>query len=395
MKTGVSFPLFEPPFGLEAGYLGYAKTLRFDTNTLFSDLIQLAAQGQIVISPATEYIEIERAVEEWSPKVSPAHLTLLLALFPGGSKGVRLGGKTGLSILSAPKLIRRMPEFYGLSTVNGAVSSGRPRLVDWNVRLSLAGLLFFIPLLWIMSLMDSPLSSERGTLYFWYTVVLFPIPPLLFSFIVFYDRLRRSRNRLTAVAVGLGYFMLLVFIYVFNGMLYPGSMLARDIESLNHYYKYDAFLLIGLWVAILGALFFSCLMPQRTKAGRMLLDRIEGFEMYLKTAEKNRIEMLYPTFKDAAPDMTIELFERFLPYAFALGVVDAWMEAFTPLLEVNDYRPRWYRGWAGPRSFGRENLTTISHAMNPPTSSGGGGGSGRSGGGSSGGGRGGGGGRGR
>jgi uncharacterized membrane protein len=105
------------------------------------------------------------------------------------------------------------------------------------------------------------------------------------------------------------------------------------------------------------------------------------------------------------PEKTPELFERFLPYAIALNVENAWANRFTAVLAAAGVAAAvssWYTG----DSFRSDNVLsfadrlgddlsqTIASAATPPGSSGGGGGgfSGSSGGGSSGGGGGGGGG---
>jgi uncharacterized membrane protein len=130
------------------------------------------------------------------------------------------------------------------------------------------------------------------------------------------------------------------------------------------------------------------------------MDEIEGFKMYLATAEQSRLEMLHP------PERTPELFERYLPYAMALEVENEWGEQFTDVFaaaatgggEDNGYHPSWYHGrrgyggWSAPGRFasslGSSIGSSISSAATPPSSSG----SGSGGGGSSGGGGGGGGG---
>jgi Predicted membrane protein (DUF2207) N-terminal domain/Predicted membrane protein (DUF2207) C-terminal domain len=81
-----------------------------------------------------------------------------------------------------------------------------------------------------------------------------------------------------------------------------------------------------------------------TFEGAKVLSRIEGFKLYLTTAETNRMNM-----RDA-PQMSEELFERFLPYAAGLGVEEPWSKAFAAHLSrvdpgraQEDYRPDWYR----------------------------------------------------
>ncbi len=53
---------------------------------------------------------------------------------------------------------------------------------------------------------------------------------------------------------------------------------------------------------------------------------VAGFRHYLGTAEEHRLEVLHP------PEKTPELFERYLPYAVALDVENAWAAKFASVL---------------------------------------------------------------
>jgi uncharacterized membrane protein YgcG len=127
---------------------------------------------------------------------------------------------------------------------------------------------------------------------------------------------------------------------------------------------------------------FHFLMAAPSKAGRVLMDRIEGFEMYLRTAEEDRLEILNP------PEHTPELFERLLPYAVALGVAHQWSAKFASVL-ATAAAPTWYAGSGrfDVDGFDRDFGHAVSSATAPPSrSSGGSGGGGFSGGGGGGGG---------
>lgn len=157
---------------------------------------------------------------------------------------------------------------------------------------------------------------------------------------------------------------------------------------------------VGPSFALIGAtlflhMAFYALMKAPTMLGREKMDRIEGFRLYLKTAEKSRLDFLHP------PEMTPGLFEKYLPYAVVLGVENQWVNYFKKALPVEaqqNYRPHWYHGYGKGgfkiseigKSFSSNLSATMSRAATAPSSSGGGGFSG--GGGSSGGGFGGGGG---
>jgi len=138
---------------------------------------------------------------------------------------------------------------------------------------------------------------------------------------------------------------------------------------------------------------FLFLMRAPTQAGRQVLDEIEGFRMYLDTAEQDRLDRLQ------SPKLTPELFETFLPYAFALGVQNHWCERFArefPLEaeQGKAFTHAWYSGHRNGlssldhlgRSFGKNLGSAIASASTPPGSSSGSGGGGSSGGGGGGGG---------
>lgn len=133
------------------------------------------------------------------------------------------------------------------------------------------------------------------------------------------------------------------------------------------------------------------------------MDRIDGFKMYLSTAEKHRMNLINP------PERTPEHFEKMLPYAMALGVANEWGKQFEDVLksvqnvpgQTGGYHPVWYSGsknWSdiGSTKFASNLSSSFSSALasssTPPGSSSSSGGGFSGGGGSSGGGGGGGGG---
>ncbi|NND45822.1 MAG: DUF2207 domain-containing protein [Xanthomonadales bacterium] len=135
---------------------------------------------------------------------------------------------------------------------------------------------------------------------------------------------------------------------------------------------------------------FLFLLRAPTPLGRRVMDEIEGFRMYLDTAERDRLDRM------RSPDLTPEVFEMFLPFAFALGVENRWCQRFAREFprEAREYESGWYNGSSrgtarlghiGSR-LGQGFTSAISSASSPPGSSSGSGGGGSSGGGGGGGG---------
>lgn len=155
----------------------------------------------------------------------------------------------------------------------------------------------------------------------------------------------------------------------------------------------------GIIAAAIGInVLFHHLLKAPTLAGRALMDRVEGFKMFLTAVDADRLQTI------TRPDKTPQLFERFLPYAFALGVEHAWAQQFSQVLAQaatvggsgggTGYSPSWYSG-AALASFSATDFTSsfsssfssaISSSSTAPGSSSGSGGGGSSGGGGGGGG---------
>ncbi len=122
--------------------------------------------------------------------------------------------------------------------------------------------------------------------------------------------------------------------YALGGMgLAAGVFLALALYSIVE--SGDAFLAPGWGVAIaicgIITLAFAHAMPARTLAGSRAHMLVRGFEEYLRRAE--------------APDIELQekrnLFEKYLPYAIALGVADRWSKAFE---DIYTTPPEWFSG---------------------------------------------------
>lgn len=183
---------------------------------------------------------------------------------------------------------------------------------------------------------------------------------------------------------------------IFGGIL----LVCGVILSIGFIISHPSWILSIITVLLLVALFvlhivFVKIISAYTRQGRDIADHILGFRMYLDQAEQRVYEELTP------PEKTLELFEKYLPYAIALKVENSWAEKFDDILQkaiADGYQPTYYLGTSGGlNSFSMYSMSheissglssSVSSASTPPSSSDGG----SDGGGSSGGGGGGGGG---
>ena len=159
--------------------------------------------------------------------------------------------------------------------------------------------------------------------------------------------------------------------------------------------QWSIWLTLGIVAFAALNLVFMYLMPAPTPLGQQVRTEIEGFKLYLETAEKLQLNAA-EVGGEAPPPMTTERYERFLPYAVALGVEEPWTRHFERLIpqEAQNYSPRWTnldsgssRSLAGLNSALVSNMSSgVVSAMPQSSGSSGSGGGGSSGGGGGGGG---------
>ena len=103
-------------------------------------------------------------------------------------------------------------------------------------------------------------------------------------------------------------------------------------------------------------LVFALIMPARTMRGARVRVQVLGFEEFLNRAEKDHLDRLVNK---------PELFDKYLPFAMALGVESKWAGAFE-----NMYRqpPDWYSG-NYPDGFHTRRFVYDLNAMSQRTSS--------------------------
>lgn len=137
------------------------------------------------------------------------------------------------------------------------------------------------------------------------------------------------------------------------------------------------FILAGILTAAIICV-FGWFMPARTISGTRALEGVLGFEDFLAHVESDRFNRMIKT---------PEMFEKFLPFAMALGVEKNWSKAFQ---NIYTQPPSWYQGGGyGPNFYPYmfvNNLNTMSSQASTvmtsaPRSSGGSGFSGGGGGG--------------
>ena len=371
----VIIPQFEPPLDLPPACARYLRRMAYDRKCFTAAVIDMAVKGQVTIEEEDGDYTLRRNGAERNEKLSPGERAVFKILLR--SKSVTLKQTNHSKI---KKAIEKLGEWLSREFEGKLFAKNRWWLVrGWLIS---AGAIAAVALssgwqaLPIVAFMSIWLSvwTVACTVLAWMVVATWQ------------SALSLRRGTMKRI----GSFGGAMFITAFATPFFFGE--AMGIGFLVQGTSiWIVPMLLGI-VAITGS--FWHLIKQPTVEGQRIMDQIEGFRMYLGTAEKEYLEKLHP------PEQTPELFEKYLPYALALDVENEWSEKFSEVLaraatdSTNGYHPSWYHGsgWhaasagAFASGLGSSLGSAISSSSTAPGSSSGGGGGGFSGGGGGGGG---------
>ena len=350
-ETGTIVPLFHPPDNLSPAAMRYVYRMGFDNKAYSAALLNMAVKGYLTIKDHDKTYELGRVSGAGNSMLSKGEARIAASLL-GATNSITLEQTNNKPIRKSVNALK--------SLLKKEYHSVQFRTNSWYL---IPGVILSLIILVIAGF---SYSGEAAA-----TVMMMSVWLTGWSFGVF--MLIRQRQVLMAI------------IFVFF-----------EIVALGTFFEVGswAFLILLMSLIALNALFYY-LLQAPTFTGRKLMDRIEGFRLYLATAEEDRLNALNP------PEQTPELFEKYLPYALALGVDQAWSERFAATLQraaMQDrnttYRPGWYSGsnWNSfdPAGFASDLGSSLSSAVArssvAPGSSSGSGGGGSSGGGGGGGG---------
>jgi len=368
-QSGVVITRYEPPVGLSPGSSRYVDRMGYDHKTFAASLVNLAVKGLIEIKEEGKEYTLTRTTSP-PDDLAAGEKAILKHLFRNlKGTSITLKQSKHATIRKALKaheaaLSRNSEKIYFVRNrgwlipgivfsvlIYGAVIYGLP-----NMELKMTGLFLSV---WLTFWTLGIFSLGKKVWHAWRT-------------------LNSPLDTIGAVFITCFSLPFFVAEVVVIGIL--GSQVSVTLPAI-------------LISAIVINLLFHCLLKAPTRAGRRLLDELEGFRQFLEVAEREEMNFRNP------PEKTPELFERFLPYALALGVEQHWMERFAGLFLLLEergehYRPVWYHGnnWQlqnlgnFSNSLGNSLGSALSSSSSAPGSSSGSGGGGSSGGGGGGGG---------
>jgi hypothetical protein len=365
---GTIVPLFRPPDGLSPAASRFVWRQGFDDRAFAAGIVGLAVKNRLAIGDNDGDFWIERKTGQ-GPPLTQSESALLQAL--PASKTL-LKQENHRSIRKARAALRD-------SLVREYEGSIFVRNIGWFV----LGAILSCAVLIGSALLLPPETGMLGLFATGWTAIWWgAILAIGWGAIKGLFGARGILRRIASI------FPLLFLIpFMGAGVVAPAAILFSD--GLNP--QLMAVIIAGILLGLANLAFYH-LLRAPTPMGRQVLDKLEGFRMYLATAEEERLKVLHP------PEKTPELFERFLPYAMALDCENEWNAKFASVLAAaaaaGAAAPAWYHGshWSDAasggfaRDLGSALSTSLASAATAPGSSSGSGGGGFSGGGGGGGG---------
>ncbi len=365
-KAGTVVPLFSPPDDLSPAGMRYVREMKVDNRAFAAALVDMGVRGHIKIEEVDGgWLEGDSRTIERLPSQTPLPV----------DEDAALG-----QLLSAGEIIAmKQANWEKFSSAKDALQGVlrvkyEGKLFKRNYGWAAAGLAVFIAALWFAAA-SVALASGFATMLTIGIAVGAAVATLLFM-------LAQKRMGSGGSCV----LRSLAFILGF-GALVLGAPLFMEALATGWWFP---LLLPALTLPIAISAFWWISAP--TVDGRKVLDHIAGFKQYLSITERDRLDRMTP------PEDTPEIFEKYLPYAIALGVENHWANRFAPVLAAAAAQGQqgftWYAGsnspWSDPDGFvgsvGSSLASSVSSASSAPGSSSGSGGGGSSGGGGGGGG---------
>ncbi|MDR2856315.1 MAG: DUF2207 domain-containing protein, partial [Novosphingobium sp.] len=367
--AGTIVPLFTPPDGLSAAAMRYIVRMGMDDRTFAAALVDLGVRGRL------------RLVEGKKPLFGRAPMTIErnAAGAPASDASTTEDRMLDRLLLGSGRTITMTQENYKAfqrartELETGFRTAYEDRLFVTNRRWALHGMALFSVVLCVT--LSVILRSVPGSALFFYVALIVA----LFLAVGFIPRWFAAPLAARLQAIGDS-------IVLVGGGLLAFLLLPMAIGNALDEAWALAIPLLALPVAVTAFRWVEA----PTRQGREVLDRIAGFRQYLSIAEEDRLARLNP------PEKTPELFERYLPYAIALHVENAWADRFTGVLAAAQQAGTamaWYSGHNSPwtqtgafvGSVGSALSSSVASASSSPSSSGGGSSGGGGGGGGGGG----------
>jgi len=366
-EQGVVVAEYQPPEGYSPAAIRFIEKMGYDNTCFASAIINLAVKGYLKITEEDNEYTLEKTGDRVDMAAGEKRLTSRLFLL---DKSIVLEQSNHVRINDAMDAHKKSLKL-----------NYEKEYFLTNRKYVIVGLAFTICILLATVYTDPKQSKiiESVFMIFWLSIWSTGVVFLILNAINLWRSIHGASSVIAAILAS-------AFAIPFIGGEIIGLKMLAGASSVS-------VVIILITAVTLNWIFYE-LLKAPTLLGRKLLDKIEGFRRYIDIAERHELDYKHP--KGRCP----ELFEKYLPFALAMGIEQKWGEQFTDVLVKAqasggaNYHPDWYHGshWDNyhigdfSSSLGSSFSNAIASSATAPGSSSGGGGGGSSGGGGGGGG---------
>lgn len=303
-------PTFDPPNSWNAPTIRRFYKKKHDKKVLTVALIELAVrrlirirqEDEIFKNKTSQYILDKLATE--NTIMSSLETRIIKVLFPEKETALSVSEVNHARFYAADRIIDRYSPDYGSRTI-----------INHHLGYYILGLLLTvlaaIPFLFLISLTKASIAV-LGFIFIFFVLFILLIAHGIYT----------AKKTGSKICLGILGFALTI-----------GYVLLQHITFIPSITpQHEGFILL---LELLTVIHF-CLLKTPVRSDMDTDIALQGFRMYLKTAEENRLNLLTP------PEHTPELFEKLLPYAIAMDVENEWGSKFNRILKKANYAPDWY-----------------------------------------------------
>jgi uncharacterized membrane protein len=323
-------PLFEPPLSLPPAAVRYIYKQCYDVKVFTAEMVSAATKGFVTIIKKDNVVTLTKT--EMDLTQLPEYESIVFQRLFSKKNEIKLDPNSANSIQAAEQalatgLINEFKNKYFIKTT-------RYHILPWFLTL----IAFFIASYRTNNIYA--VGVFVGSILFYYA---FQFIPQIFARFSIFTTKSKMFFEVTRIIV------VLIFSMIFL------------VPAIGYFFQLEVNMMMVLifffCIGLLNMIFYYVLKAPNS-AGRKVLNQIEGFKLFIKTAERYRLNQLYPA------DKVITSFEQFLPYAIALDVETEWAQQFTKLLTNAGIDPTAYTtNWASGMFLTTNTITSLTSAL--------------------------------
>ncbi|MCU7938604.1 MAG: DUF2207 domain-containing protein [gamma proteobacterium symbiont of Bathyaustriella thionipta] len=297
---GVIYPRYQPEKMHSPASMRFVKRMGYDNKSFAAALVNMAVKGYVDISDSGRHFSIKKTGKK--ALLSLGESAIARNLFQNNDQVILKQSEhkiIGIALKAHKKVLKRDYEKIYFKT---------------NFLFLLPSFLISMVTLVLTILVIEPSEAREITAFFTLWLSIWSIGVTILSVSVYHAWKKVS----SFLSIFTALFSTAFAIPFFAGEAFGLYMMWQNAGT--------GVVIVFILIIATNILFYEW-MKAPTLKGRTLLDKIDGFKLYLQVAEAEEVN--FKQAHKAAPELTPKLFEHYFPFAMALDVENQWTDRFT------------------------------------------------------------------